>query len=712
MATVYLAEDLRHGRPVAVKVFIPQVTSAVGPERFQREIEVVARLNHPHILALYDSGQADDLLFYVMPYVRGQSLRQALDTRKQFPVGEAVRIATQIASALDHAHSLGLIHQDIKPQNILLHEGEAMLMDFGIARASGEVAGDALTQTGFVVGTPAYMSPEQALGEPGLDARSDLYSLACVLYEMLAGQRPFQGPTSAALVNQRLIDTAPSVRQVRSDIPAPVDYAIRRALARMAPDRFASAGTFAAALITQTDAPPAPSVAVLPFLNMSPDPDNEYFADGMTEDVIAQLSKVSSLKVISRTSAMAFKKRDQSLREIGSRLNASALLEGSVRRAGNRVRIVAQLVDAETDRHLWAETYDRQLTDVFEIQTDVALQIAAALKAALTPEDRSRIRQEPTTSMEAYQLYLQGRHCLLRYNEEGMQKAVTYFERAIDRDPGYALAHAGVAYALLELTITGGVSPEPAFHKARQSVEKALALDNTLADAHCMLGQIRMAWDYDWAGAEAEFKRALELCPNSADTYDLYARMCAMLDRYDEAIAMAKRANELDPLAHRSDVATTLIRAGRYDEALEAAEQAVEFDPHYDRAHATLGWALFMKGRRDEAVVELQHALSLSQGNPIWLSQLGQAFGAIGRRKEAWEVLERLEKLSDERYVSPYHYAYVHVGLGDHERALDLLEEAMERRAGAVSGIKGSFLFAPLRNHPRFVVLLKKMNLA
>ncbi len=373
------------------------------------------------------------------------------------------------------------MHRDIKPQNILLHEGEAMLMDFGIAHVASDVPEEALTQPGLVVGTPAYMSPEQAIGEPGLDARSDVYALASVLYEMLAGELPFKGPTFA-----RSSISVSWTRRRRCGSSAEMCHPrlgrrwTRRCRARR-PTGSSRRARSPRPCPGRSSLPIGRAVAVLPFVNLSPDPENEYFADGMTEDVIAHLSKVPSLKVISRTSVMAFKKREQDLRDIAARLNAGVLLDGSVRRAGDRVRIVAQLVDARTDQHLWAETYDRRLTDIFEIQTDVALQIARALDAALSPEDQRRIRREPTSNLEAYQYYLQGRSCLVRYTAEGMQKSIGYFEQAIERDPGYALAYAGIAYAHIEMVMTGLGTPDIAYPAARRAVEQALALDSGLA---------------------------------------------------------------------------------------------------------------------------------------------------------------------------------------------------------------------------------------
>ncbi len=348
---------------------------------------------------------------------------------------------------------------------------------------------------------------------------------------------------------------------------------------------------------------------MLPFLNLSADPENEYFADGVTEDVIAQLSKIKALKVISRTSVMMFKKREQSLREIGARLGAATLLEGSVRRASGRVRIVAQLIDAETDQHLWADTYDRELTDIFAIQSDVALQIAAALRAELSADEETRINREPTADLQAYQLYLQGRHWFVRHTAEGLRNAIEYFKRAIQRDPGYALVHADLAQAYTEIALASGyglLRPEEGFALARDSVSTALALDSALGEAHCVLGFLRYVRDFDWTGAEAEFRRALELNPGNADAYDLYGRLHSALGRHDEAIAMVARAQELDPLSHRSDLASELLRAGRYDEALAAAQRGVELDPQYARGRATLGWAYVLLGRGEDGLADLR----------------------------------------------------------------------------------------------------------
>jgi eukaryotic-like serine/threonine-protein kinase len=710
MATVYLAEDLKHHRQVAVKVIRPEL-AAIGPDRFLREVAIAARLNHPHILALHDSGSAAGSLYYVMPFVQGETLRHRLEREKQLPVEGAVRLTRQIAFALAYAHAQGVVHRDIKPENILLHEGEPMVADFGIALAVAAAEGERLTQVGLSLGTPAYMSPEQTFGDREIDGRSDVYSLACVLFELLVGEPPYTGVTAQAIMTKRLLGPVPSVRRLRPTVGIAVDAALRRALAPLLADRFPTAAAFAEALdAPEPDQPGVPVVAVLPFLSLSSDPDNEFFADGITEDVIAHLSKVRALDVISRASVMPFKKRERSIREMAAVLRAGTLLDGSVRRAANRVRVVAQLIDAETERQLWTETYDRELTDIFAIQTDVALHIASALRAELSPEEQSRIREPSASDLQAYELYLQGRHSLQRFTEEGLLQAVRLFERAIAKDPRYALAYTGMAMAYLELG--ANVEPGIAYPRAKEAITAALALDEGLADAHCMLGHLKFVWEFDWVGAEAAFNRALALRPGHADVYDLYGRMCTALERFDEGVAMQRRARELDPLAHPTDYANALLRAGRYDEAIAAARTVVENDPESDRGQATLGWAYLKQGQVAEGLAHLERAVALSPESPQWLAQLGQALAGTGHQERAREIAGQLEAMSRLRYVSPYHRAFVYAGLGEDDTAIDWLERAYQERAGAIYGVKGSFLFASLRWHPRFVALLEKMNLA
>ena len=456
----------------------------------------------------------------------------------------------------------------------------------------------------------------------------------------------------------------------------------------------------------------SPSVAVLPFLNLSADAENEYFADGITEDVIAHLSKIRALKVISRTSVMPFKQRQHSLKEIGATLGATTLLDGSIRHVGDRVRIVAKLIDVASDQHLWAETYDRNVTDIFAIQTDVALQIAAALKAELSSDERTRVRTEPTKDIQAYKLFLKGRQWFIKYDTEAYERAIEYFDRAIARDPMFALASANLAMTYTELAESGVAAPGIAYQRAAQAAANALRLDPNLAAAHTTTAHIMMARDFNWLGAEQEFKRALELSPSDDDAYDLYGRLCAGLGRYDEAIALQRRAHELDPLAHRMDMVTSLLRAGRYDQAAVEARDAVDLEPAYDRARATLGWAYFLSGSRDEGLVELEEAVAISPSNTMWLGQLGDAYAMAGNTVRAREILRKLEeRRAAGAFVSPYHIAYVYAGLGDFDQAMDCLERAVAERTGPAYSIKGSFLLAPLHELPRFRALLRQMRL-
>src|SRR5689334_7711502 len=453
------------------------------------------------------------------------------------------------------------------------------------------------------------------------------------------------------------------------------------------------------------------SVAVLPFINLSSDAENEYFADGITDDVIAHLSKIRALKVISRTSVMRFKQRQQTLKEIGATLGAATILDASVRRAGDRVRIVAKLVDVHTDQHLWAETYDRELTDIFAIQTDVALQIAAAMKAVLSREERSRVRRGPTNDVPAYQLFQRGREFYIKYTPENLLRSIEFFDKAIARDPSFALAYAVKSIAYTELVEVGALSPALAYERATEASEQALKLDPELGAAHCTLAYLKSAHEFDWAAAEEGFKRAIELNPNGADAYVLYGRMLAGLGRFDEAIAAQEHAHALDPLAHRMDRITTLLRAGRFEEAIKPAEDAVEFEPGYDRARSTLGWSYFLNGNQSAGIAELERAVACSPGNTLWLGQLGQAYAMAGDEAKARAILEQLESYAREKFVSPYHFAYVYTGLGDSDRALDYLEKAVIARTGPTYAMKSSFLFTSLHNHPRFRALLREMKL-
>jgi len=739
MGEVYRAKDTRLGRDVAVKLL--QAEFAGDPDRlarFEREARVVAGLNHPNIVVLYSVEEEHGDRFLTMELVEGRSLDR-LVTKGGLPLAHLLDLAIPLADALAAAHDRGVVHRDLKPANVMVTgNGIVKVLDFGLAKLSSPgspldatqaiSAAAPLSAPAMVVGTVPYMAPEQIRGET-VDARTDVFAFGILLYELATGRRPFQGVTAADVSSAILRDPPPPLLSLRSDLPPDLVRIIGRCLEKD-PERrvqnvkdvrnelelvrreldsgqVPAAGTGSVGDHGQAE----PSIAVLPFANHSGDAEDEFFADGITEDVIAQLCKMRTLKVISRTSVMALKGREESLPDIASRLQVRTVLEGSVRRLGDRVRIVAQLIEPASGRHLWAETYNRRITDIFTIQTEVALHIAAALKAELSSEERERIRREPTQDVQAYELYLRGRHCFVRFTAEEMQRSIEYFETAIERDPSFALAHVGITLALTDLVETGIMRRAAAQGRALSAAAKAVVLDPDLGEAHCADAYARMVYEYDWVGAEAGFRRAIELSPNSGDAYDLYGRMCAGLGRFDEAIALQERAFELDPLTHRTVLATALLRAGRNEEAARVVNQALAAEPHDPRLRATLGWSLLRQGRVDEGLAEMERAVALTQEN-IWVAQLGEAYALTGRTEEARKMLRILEDPSREAPPSPYHLAYVYTGLGDAERAMDHLERAFDEGTGALYGIKGSFLLAPLRQHPRFTALLRRMRLS
>jgi len=731
MGEVYRARDTKLDREVAIKVLPESV--AADPNalaRFESEAKAVAALSHSNILAIFDFGRHEGVAYAVMELLQGETLRSRIGSGP-LPLRRAVEFALQIAKGLSAAHDKGIVHRDLKPENLFVtSEGTIKILDFGLAKRAERARDEngtsgptreQRTEPGTVMGTVTYMSPEQVRGE-AVDHRSDVFSFGSVFYEMLTERKAFMR-SSAAETMAAVLGAEPP--EMGGAIPSAVADVVRHCLEKKAERRFQSARDLVFTLQQLVSgahtvdggigAGGAPTVAVLPFRNFSADPENEFFTDGITEDVITSLSKVRSLKVISRTSVMAFKSRELSLGEIGKTLGAGAILEGSVRRAGNRVRIVAQLVDARTDENLWAETYDRELTDIFAIQTDVALQIAGALRAELSPDERNRLEKKPVRNVRAYQLYLQGRYAYFQWTDDSYAQALALLEQAVAEDPELALAHVSLALIYSELGAGQGaglIEPTVAYGKAKAAVEKALELDPELGDAHGVSATLRFMCDYDWTGAEAEFRLALKLSPGSADIYDRYGWFCSALERYDESIRLVKRAQELDPLAHRTDLSNELLRAGRYQEALDLAAAAVALDPRLTRGHALSGWAHMMLGHHEEGVAALERAAALSPDSTLYQAQLGQALAMSGRAEDAREILRKMHALAGRRYVAPYHFAYVHTGLGEQDAALDWLEKAYDQKAGAIYGIKGSFLFLGLRSHPRFQGLLRKMNLA
>jgi serine/threonine-protein kinase len=727
MAKVFLAHDLKYDREVAVKVLRPELAAEVGVTRFLHEIQTAARLHHPHILPLYDSDQAGGLVYYVMPYIKGETLQQRLARERQLPVAEALQIAREVADALSYAHGAKVVHRDIKPANIMLDAGHALVADFGIARAIGEA--QTLTSKGGIIGTPTYMSPEQVEGSEHIDGRSDIYSLGCVLFEMLVGQPPFRGSTVTAVIANRLTGPAPSARAFRELVPEAVDAAVRKAMATLPADRFSTAAQFAEALGTPAtvaiavgaaqamvqEVTSAKSVAVLPFENMSTDPENEYFSDGITDDIIAQLSKVSALKVISRTSSMQYKKTTKKIAVIAQELGVGAVLEGSVRRAGPRVRIVVHLVAPQTENHLWGETFDRQLTDVFEVQSEVAQQITSALSAALSPEEKQRLEKKATGDADAYNLYLLGRYHANKWSEANVRKAIEHFQGAIAKDPGYALAYAGLADAYELLSI--GLGSNPAMEnlaQAKAMALKALEMDDTLAEAHTSLAYARWLCDLDWSAAEREFKRALELKSSYVPAHQWYAEYLAALGRHEEALAAIKRAQQLDPLSvpvNRA-VGWVLYFARRYDEAIEELQKTLGMDPEFLGARLVLWWAQVAKGAYDQAIADIRKEVERPGSGTLKKLMLAYAYAASGKPEEATGILWELEpKLAGADRLALLS-AMLFAALDEKDRAFQQLERAYQLREPGLMFMKVAPWLDPLRSDLRYRALVEKLGLA
>jgi serine/threonine protein kinase len=683
-ATVYVAEDLKHRRKVALKVLRPELAALLGSDRFLREIEIAAKLRHPHILPLFDSGEIDGLLYQVMPYVEGASLRELLEREKRLALDDALRITRQVADGLGYAHSLGIVHRDVKPENILFEAGHAVVTDFGIARAVSEARADRLTDTGIVVGTPTYMSPEQAGGAEELDARSDLYSLACVLFEMLTGDPPFTASTAQALVARKSVEPPPKLRVVRPAVPESVEAAVARALATLSGDRFATVGAFVGALTAPVPAGGggAPvSIAVLPFANVSADLENDYLGDGIAEEITNALTKVRALRVASRTSAFAFKRQTLDIRTIGQQLGVATVLEGSVRRAGNQLRITAQLVDVANGYHLWSERYDREMEDVFVIEDEIARNIAGALSVILSEEEKQVLKRVPTSDVKAYEFYLRGRQFFAQARKKSLEYARDMFTRAIQLDPEYALAYAGVADSCSMLHMYYP-SSEPDTELADSASRKALELGPELAEAHASRG-FALFQMQRLEEAEREFREAMELDPKQYEARYFYARTCFQQGRFEQAAQLFEAAAQArEDYQSRFFAAQSYAAMGREAEAESAYRRAMD--------------------------VATQH-LELNPDDPRAATMVAVSYCRLGEPEKGLEWAERATAIDPEDAGVRYNVACLYSLEGETEKAVACLEEAVERGFGNASWIEHDPDLDPVRDHPRFAVLLERV---
>jgi len=771
MATVYLARDLRHDRPVALKIMHPELAATLGPERFLREVRTTARLQHPHILPVLDSGETQGQLWYTMPYVRGESLRDRLRRESQLPVETALELARQIALALDCAHREGVVHRDLKPENILLSDGQALVADFGVAKAF-EAGGERLTETGLAVGTPVYMAPEQASGGV-VDARSDIYTLGSVLYEMLAGEPPFSGPTAQAIIARQLTEAPRPLRQLRETVPEAVALAVAKALAKAPADRFSTASEFARALAapvttlatsTAVSTPatrpgPAPAgsptrrrvpvvavalglgfligvgilfawwrtgiggnaedasgpkrLVVLPFENLG-DSADAYFADGMTNEIRGKLASLPGLEVIARASSERYDRSTKSPQQIGRELRVDYLLTGTVRWAKradgtSRVQVTPELVRTASAATTWQAPFEAPLTDVFQVQADIAGRAAHALDVALSDSARRVLAQHPTGSLDAYTLYLRGRYHWNTRTREGLAKAVTYFQQAIERDSAYALAYAGLADAYLNLADYRFLPGAEAIRKAKGMAGRALELDETLAEAHASLGGV-LESERDWRGAEAEYRRAIALDPNYPTVHQWYALLLPKLGRSTEAIREIRRAQALDPLSLpiNNDVGVVLQDTGDSAAAIEEFRRTLTMEPEYPWALSALGMAYAATGRREEAIQVLRKALDLVPGDAEVLANLGYAYARAGRREEAQAMIGRLKSPVDGR-PSPFYAGLVYAALGERDSAFHWLDRA-HPEARSIFLTEDDPQLTALRPDPRFRRLIRRFG--
>ncbi|HJR41835.1 MAG TPA: protein kinase [Gemmatimonadaceae bacterium] len=719
MATVFLAEERKHGRKVAIKVLHPELAASLGSSRFLQEIGIAARLSHPHLVPLIDSGDADGSLYYVSPFVDGGSLRTRLDRDGRLSVRDAIYIAEEVGMGLDFAHRSGFVHRDVKPENILFADGHALLADFGIARACGASERQTLTDAGIAVGTPEYMSPEQASGERHLDGRSDIYSLAVVVYEMLTGAPPLRGSNARSTMAKQVTETPPPLRAVRPDVPPAVERVILRALAKEPGARFETVMDFIDRLkAAENAAPQMPttairSVAVLPFVNASPDPENEYLSDGITDELIDALTKVEGVRVASRTSVFALKGKPQDIRAIGALLGVSVVMEGTVRKSGERLRITAQLSSVEDGRLLWSQRYDRTLDDVFTIQEEISRTIVNTLRATSLGVASDAPPKRYTDSVTAYGLYLRGRYEWNKRTQKAMVNAIDYFEQAIAADPNYALAYTGLADAYALQLDYRSVPVAEGFAHAKAYARKALELDETLPEAHASLAWSEFIYDWDWESAEREFRRAIELNPRYAVAHQWYAFLLAAKGQMDEALVEGHTAQELDSgsVSARRGLGFLYYYARRYERAADHLLRGIAMNPVAEETYRVLGLVLSTQEEHAEAERVLREALALSAGGTLTRATLGYALGRAGKRDEAEKLLDELEREARGSYVSPVAFATMHLGLGNVERALDWAEQAYAERRGWLTYVKVHPMLDPARGHPRLEALIRKMGI-
>ena len=716
MGVVYQAHDPRLDRSVAIKLLPPDLTrDEIAKQRFLQEAKAASALDHPNICTIHEINETGDgQLYLVMAHYEGETLKDRI-SKGPLDLNDAINISTQVGEGLVEAHKAGIVHRDIKPANLLITKtGVVKILDFGLAKLAGS---EGVTQTGTTVGTVAYMSPEQAKGQE-VDHRTDIWSLGVVLYEMLAGTPPFAGENLLSLSNAILDGEPSSLTGASSSAHSVVTKALNKNKAKrylsvkdlLTEMRALRSGSDAATVATPSKAD-VPSIAVLPFDDMSPQKDQAYFCEGMAEEIINALTRLQGLHVSSRTSAFLAKANKFDIAQIGSRLNVKTVLEGSVRKAGNRLRVTAQLIKVGDGYHLWSERYDRDMDDVFAVQDEIAQSVVEKLRVQLLGQ-RDEPLVKPAKNVEAYELFLRARHAWQDSSEQGLATALKYLEQALVLQPDYAEAVAGIAETYALQSVVGLVSPKEFMPQARQLALKAVAMDEQLAVGHFVLGLVLHNHDCDWSQAERVYLRAIELDPGLMEAHTWLSLLLSHTGRHEEATARAKSAiqvNPIDPVA-TNQLATALVFARKYDAACGQCRRILEKEPTLSAAHYNLANALMYLGKYDEALNACAQALKHLPNEPYTLSAYGWLCGVIGRRQEAENIVARLQQRRSEGYCSALVLAQCYVGLGDTDRAIEWCETAYDDRDGFSPWMGHWPSLDPLRSDPRFQALLRKMN--
>lgn len=780
MGEVYLAEDIKLGRTVALKILPPDLASDVDRmRRFIREAKAASSLDHPNVAQVHEIGEADGIHFIAMQFVQGQTLGARIGGRPLSPT-HILNISIQIADALSDAHSKGIVHRDLKPANIMITSREqAKILDFGLARIVRTIDSDEAsdlstmtkTESGIVMGTVAYMSPEQALGQR-VDHRSDIFSLGVVLYEMATGRRPFSGKNPMEVVQQITSVQPQAITRFNYDVPPELERLIRKCLEKDPDRRYQSASDLLIDLKnlkrdldsgilpreTATNVPvrsvqaatprrispliiiaallglvliagaswfyvnskkgtAVHSLAVLPFINVNADKKIEYLSDGITESIINNLSQLRQVRVMARGTVFTYKGKEFDPRKVGRDLDVDAVVTGKMVQQGDTLVVVSDLVNVADGSQIWGEQYNRKLSDILNLQTEISKEISEQLRIKLSGEEKKSVTKRYTANPEAYQLYLQGLYSMNLRTEGGHKQAIQYFQKAIDLDPNYALAYAGIAdaYTVLGIqgAIGGGAVPSDTMPKAKAAAEEALKMDDTLGEAHVSLGHVLWNYDWNWAAAEEELKKGIDLSPNYTRGHGTYGLFLASKGRVNQAIAERERAQELDPfsIANNMTFGIVLYMTHQYDRALEKLRRTVELGQNMPTPHYYLGLTYLQKGMCQEAIAEMQSSVMLSNRAPLALSGLGYANAMCGKNSEGQKILVELAELSQKRYVSSFHVAVVYAGLRNNDEAFKSLNQAYEERTAELNFLRVDPRLDNLRSDPRFAELLRKMNL-